>query len=215
MQGLHVLVTAGATQEALDPVRFLTNHSTGKMGYAIARNAMLRGAQVTLVTGESAIAKPRFVDVVDIKSAEDMFEAVAARAEEQDIIIKAAAVADYTPAVFSEDKVKKTDDEMSIPLKRTQDILGYLGAHKLPGQFLCGFSMETRDMLENSRAKLYKKNLDMIVANNLKVEGAGFGVDTNVITMITKDTEIALEKMSKDEAAEKILDEILKLRDNR
>ena len=215
MEGMNVLVTAGPTQEALDPVRYITNHSTGKMGYAIARNAMLRGANVTLVTGETSIAKPRFVDVVDIKSAEDMFEAVTSRADKQDIIIKAAAVADYTPANVSEDKIKKSDDDLSIPVERTKDILKYLGMNKRPGQFLCGFSMETKDMLENSRRKLIHKNLDMIVANNLKQAGAGFGVDTNVITMITPGKEIALELMSKDEAAEQILDEILRQRKNK
>ena len=212
MEGLNVLVTAGPTQESLDPVRYITNHSTGKMGYAIARNAMLRGAKVTLVSGETSIPKPRFVDVVDIKSAADMFEAVTSHADEQDIIIKAAAVADYTPATISDDKIKKNDGDMSIPLDRTQDILKYLGEHKRPNQFLCGFSMETKDMLENSRRKLVHKNLDMIVANNLKVAGAGFGVDTNVITMITPGKEIALEMMSKDEAAEQILDEVLRQR---
>lgn len=215
MEGLNVLVTAGPTQEALDPVRYITNHSTGKMGYAIARNAMLRGANVTLVTGETSIAKPRFVDVVNIKSAADMFEAVTSRADKQDIIIKAAAVADYTPANVSDDKIKKSDEDMSIPLDRTQDILKYLGLNKRPGQFLCGFSMETKDMLENSRRKLIHKNLDMIVANNLKQAGAGFGVDTNVITMITPGKEIALELMSKDEAAEQILDEILRQKKNK
>ena len=212
MEGLNVLVTAGPTQESLDPVRYITNHSSGKMGYAIARNAMLRGAKVTLVSGETSIPKPRFVEVVDIKSAADMFEAVTSRADKQDIIIKAAAVADYTPATFSDDKIKKDDGDMSIPLDRTQDILKYLGEHKRPNQFLCGFSMETKDMLENSRRKLVHKNLDMIVANNLKVAGAGFGVDTNVITMITPGKEIALEMMSKDEAAEQILDEVLRQR---
>ena len=212
MEGLNVLVTAGPTQESLDPVRYITNHSSGKMGYAIARNAMLRGANVTLVSGETSIPKPRFVDVVNIKSAADMFEAVTSRANEQDIIIKAAAVADYTPATFSDDKIKKSDGDMSIPLDRTQDILKYLGERKRPNQFLCGFSMETKDMLENSRRKLVHKNLDMIVANNLKVAGAGFGVDTNVITMITPGKEIALEMMSKDEAAEQILDEVLRQR---
>jgi len=212
MEGLNVLVTAGPTQESLDPVRYITNHSSGKMGYAIARNAMLRGAKVTLVSGETSIPKPRFVEVVDIKSAADMFEAVTSRADKQDIIIKAAAVADYTPATFSDDKIKKNDGDMSIPLDRTQDILKYLGEHKRPNQFLCGFSMETKDMLENSRRKLVHKNLDMIVANNLKVAGAGFGVDTNVITMITPGKEIALEMMSKDEAAEQILDEVLRQR---
>lgn len=212
MEGLNVLVTAGPTQESLDPVRYITNHSSGKMGYAIARNAMLRGAKVTLVSGETSIPKPRFVEVVDIKSAADMFEAVTSRADKQDIIIKAAAVADYTPATFSDDKIKKNDGDMSIPLDRTQDILKYLGERKRPNQFLCGFSMETKDMLENSRRKLVHKNLDMIVANNLKVAGAGFGVDTNVITMITPGKEIALEMMSKDEAAEQILDEVLRQR---
>ncbi len=212
MEGLKVLVTAGPTQEALDPVRYITNHSTGKMGYAIARNAMLRGAEVTLVTGETSIEKPRFVDVVEIESAADMYVEVLGRAGEQDIIVKAAAVADYTPAIFNSDKMKKSEEDLTIPVKRTQDILKTLGERKLPRQFLCGFSMETKDMLENSRQKLVKKNLDMIVANNLKVEGAGFGVDTNVITMITPQEEIALDKMSKDEVAEKILDEILRLR---
>lgn len=212
MEGLKVLVTAGPTQEALDPVRYITNHSSGKMGYAIARNAMLRGAEVTLVTGETSIPKPRFVNVVDVKSASDMFDAVTSRAAEQDIIIKAAAVADYTPVNVSDDKMKKSDDDLVIPVERTRDILKYLGEHKAVNQFLCGFSMETKDMLENSRRKLVHKNLDMIVANNLKVAGAGFGVDTNVITMITPGKEIALEMMSKDEAAEQILDEILRRR---
>ncbi len=215
MKGMNVLVTAGATQEALDPVRYITNHSTGKMGYAIARNAMLRGANVTLVTGETSIEKPRFVDVVNIRSAEEMFEAVTTRADKQDIIIKAAAVADYTPTAVSDEKIKKMDDDMSISVERTKDILKYLGFNKRPGQFLCGFSMETKDMLENSRRKLIHKNLDMIVANNLKQAGAGFGVDTNVITMITPGKEIALEIMSKDEVAEQILDEILRQRKNK
>lgn len=212
MEGMKVLVTAGPTQEALDPVRYITNHSSGKMGYAIAKNAMLRGAEVTLVTGETSIAKPPFVDVVEVKSASDMFREVTSRAKDQDVIIKAAAVADYTPVNVSEDKMKKSDADLSIPLERTQDILKYLGEHKLPNQFLCGFSMETKDMLENSRRKLIHKNLDMIVANNLKVQGAGFGVDTNVITMITPGKEIALELMSKDEVAEQILDEILRMK---
>ena len=176
---------------------------------------MLRGANVTLVTGETSIAKPRFVNVVDIKSAEDMFEVVTTHADKQDIIIKAAAVADYTPVNESEDKMKKSDDDLSIPVERTKDILRYLGANKRPGQFLCGFSMETKDMLENSRRKLIHKNLDMIVANNLKQAGAGFGVDTNVITMISPGKEIALELMSKDEAAEHILDEIMKQMKNK
>ncbi len=212
MEGLKVLVTAGATQEALDPVRYITNHSTGKMGYALAKNAMLRGADVTLVTGKTSLEKPRFVDVVEVKSAADMYEAVTSRSDEQDIIVKAAAVADYTPTTVSEDKMKKTEDDLAIPVERTKDILKTLGEKKLPGQFLCGFSMETKDMLEHSREKLEKKRLDMIVANNLKVEGAGFGVDTNVVTMITPEEEIELEKMSKEEVAEKILDKILQLR---
>ena len=212
MEGLRVLVTAGPTQEALDPVRYITNHSTGKMGYAIAKNAMLRGAQVTLVSGKTSIKKPSFVDVVDVKSAEEMFAEVTARAQEQDIIIKAAAVADYTPVQVSNDKIKKSEDEMAIEVERTKDILKYLGCHKRQGQFLCGFSMETRDMLENSRRKLVHKNLDMVVANNLKEVGAGFGVDTNIITIITPGKEIALELMSKDEVAEQILDEILRQR---
>ena len=212
MEGVRLLVTAGATQEAMDPVRYITNHSTGKMGYAIARNAMLRGAKVTLVTGETSIEKPRFVDVIHVKSAQEMFEAVTGHADEQDVIIKAAAVADYTPSYVSEDKIKKGDGEMSIPLERTKDILKYLGEHKRPNQFLCGFSMETKDLLENSRRKLVSKNVDMIVANNLNVSGAGFGVDTNVITMITPGKEVSLEIMSKDEVAEQILDEVMRQR---
>ena len=212
MEGMNVLVTAGPTQEALDPVRYITNHSTGKMGYAIATNAMLRGANVTLVSGPTNIKKPPFVKVIDIKSAQDMFEAVTSNAASQDIIIKSAAVADYTPENVSDEKVKKKDGDMAIPLKRTQDILKYLGEHKPEGQFLCGFSMETQNMLENSRAKLEKKNLDMIIANNLKVAGAGFGTDTNIVTMITKDKEIELEIMSKSDVAKCILDKILELK---
>lgn len=210
MKGMRVLVTAGPTQEALDPVRYITNHSSGKMGYAIAQNAMLRGAEVTLVTGETAIEKPRFVKVVNIKSAAEMFDAVTGLADEQDIIIKAAAVADYTPATVSDDKMKKSEDDLVIPVERTKDILQYLGAQKKEGQFLCGFSMETKDMVENSRKKLERKNLDMIVANNLKQEGAGFGVDTNVVTLLTAEEEIALDVMSKDEVAKRLLDEILR-----
>lgn len=206
LEGKHVLVTAGPTQESLDPVRYLTNHSTGKMGYAIARMAMLRGAQVTLVTGPTAIAPPPFVDVVPVVSAQDMFEAVAAHSPNADMIFKAAAVADYTPIGYSDDKVKKKDGDLSIPLKRTTDILQYLGQHRRPGQVICGFSMETRDMLENSRAKLEKKNVDMICANNLKVAGAGFGVDTNVLTVITKEDTVELPLLSKEEAALRILD---------
>ena len=210
LEGKHVLVTAGPTQESLDPVRYLTNHSTGKMGYAIARMAMLRGAQVTLVTGPTAIAPPPFVDVVPVVSAQDMFEAVAAHSEHADMIFKAAAVADYTPIGYSDDKVKKKDGDLSIPLKRTTDILQYLGQHRRPGQVICGFSMETRDMLENSRAKLEKKNVDMICANNLKVAGAGFGTDTNVITLITRDGIEELPLLSKEEAASRILSAALR-----
>ena len=209
LHGKKVLVTAGPTQEAIDPVRYITNHSTGKMGYAIAKAAAYRGAEVTLVTGPVAIKPPMFVKVVPIESAEDMFQAVTGAAPEQDIIIKAAAVADYRPAVVGQDKIKKTDGDMSIALERTKDILGWLGQHRTPGQFLCGFSMETRDMLENSRAKLARKNLDMIVANNLKVEGAGFGTDTNVVTIITKDSEKELPKMSKEQVADELLTQIL------
>lgn len=212
MLGMNVLVTAGPTQEKIDPVRYITNHSTGKMGYAIATNAMLRGANVTLVSGPTNIKKPPFVEVVDIKSAQDMFEAVTSRADKQDVIIKSAAVADYRPSNVSDEKVKKKEGDMAIPLERTQDILKFLGEHKKENQFLCGFSMETQNMLENSRAKLEKKNLDMIIANNLKVAGAGFGVDTNVVTMITKDQEIELEIMSKSDVAKCILDQILKMR---
>ena len=201
LAGVRVTVTAGPTQEALDPVRCLTNHSTGKMGYALARMAMLRGAQVTLVSGPTALEPPPFVEVVPVVSAQDMFEAVAARCEAADFIFKAAAVADYTPAQYADDKMKKKDGDLSIPLKRTQDILKYLGEHRRPGQVICGFSMETRDMVENSRAKLEKKRVDMICANNLKVEGAGFGTDTNVLTLITAGDMEELPLMSKEEAA--------------
>lgn len=211
LAGKKLLVTAGPTQEAIDPVRCLTNHSSGKMGYAIAKMAMLRGAEVTLVSGPTAIEPPLFVKVVPVTSARDMFEAVTGLSDEQDIIIKAAAVADYRPKQVSEDKVKKKDDQASIELERTDDILKYLGQHKKQGQFLCGFSMETRDMLRNSRAKLEKKNLDMVAANNLKVEGAGFQGDTNVLTLITQDEEVSLPLMSKENAALKILDKILLL----
>ncbi|MFR6281589.1 MAG: bifunctional phosphopantothenoylcysteine decarboxylase/phosphopantothenate--cysteine ligase CoaBC [Lacrimispora saccharolytica] len=213
MAGLKVLVTAGPTQEALDPVRYLTNHSSGKMGYAIAKAAAHRGAQVTLITGPTALERPRFVETVEIVSAEDMFREVTARAPEQDIIIKAAAVADYTPVQVAQDKVKKSDNDLCIPLKRTQDILQTLGDHRREGQFLCGFSMETRDMVENSRKKLEKKHVDMIAANNLKEAGAGFAVDTNLLTLITRDGEKSLSLMSKDEAADVLLTEILRLRD--
>ena len=211
LAGKKLLVTAGPTQEAIDPVRCLTNHSSGKMGYAIAKMAMLRGAEVTLVSGPTAIEPPLFVKVVPVTSARDMFEAVTGLSDEQDTIIKAAAVADYRPKQVSEDKVKKKDDQASIELERTDDILKYLGQHKKQGQFLCGFSMETRDMLRNSRAKLEKKNLDMVAANNLKVEGAGFQGDTNVLTLITQDEEVSLPLMSKEDAALKILDKILLL----
>ena len=211
LEGKRVLVTAGPTQEALDPVRYLTNHSTGKMGYAIAKMAMLRGAQVTLISGPTAIQPPPFVEVVPIVSAQDMFEAVTSRAPQCDFIFKAAAVADYTPADYSDDKVKKKEGDLSIPLKRTADILQYLGDHRRPGQVICGFSMETRDMLENSTAKLTKKHVDMICANNLKVAGAGFGVDTNVITLITAGGCEELPLLSKEEAAGRILDRALAL----
>ena len=211
LAGKKLLVTAGPTQEAIDPVRCLTNHSSGKMGYAIAKMAMLRGAEVTLVSGPTAIEPPLFVEVVPVTSARDMFEAVTGLSDEQDIIIKAAAVADYRPKQVSEDKVKKKDDQAFIELERTDDILKYLGQHKKQGQFLCGFSMETRDMIRNSRAKLEKKNLDMVAANNLKVEGAGFQGDTNVLTLITQDEEVSLPLMSKEDAALKILDKILLL----
>ena len=210
MAGKKVLITAGPTQEKIDPVRYITNHSTGKMGYALAENAMRRGAEVTLVTGPTAIEPPMFVNVVPVISAEDMAGEVIARAPEQDIIIKAAAVADYRPVNPSDEKIKKKDDEESvITLERTQDILKYLGGHKRAEQFICGFSMETENMLENSRAKLTKKNVDMIVANNLKVKGAGFGTDTNVVTIITADDCKELDIMSKVEVANAILDEIM------
>ena len=212
LAGKKVLVTAGPTQEALDPVRYLTNHSTGKMGYAIAKMAMLRGAEVTLVSGPTAIAPPPFVKVVDVVSAKDMFEAVAAACEDADFIFKAAAVADYTPAAYSDNKMKKSDGELSIPLARTQDILQYLGQHRKEGQVICGFSMETQDLVENSRAKLTKKNVDMICANNLKTEGAGFGVDTNVITLITAHSTTELPLQSKESAASAILDQALSLK---
>ena len=208
MKGLKVLVTAGPTQEAVDPVRFLTNHSSGRMGYSIAKACMLRGADVTLVTGPTRLTAPIAVNVIPVISARDMFEAVTSHSPDMDIIIKAAAVADYRPAKVSEEKVKKSDDNASLALERTDDILRYLGEHKRPGQFLCGFSMETEHMLENSRRKLEKKHLDMIVANNVKTEGAGFGTDTNVVTILTKETIVELPMMSKEEVAEKILDEI-------
>ncbi|BFL24687.1 bifunctional phosphopantothenoylcysteine decarboxylase/phosphopantothenate--cysteine ligase CoaBC [Mediterraneibacter gnavus] len=210
MQGKRVLVTAGPTQESIDPVRFITNHSTGKMGDAIAKMCMLRGAEVTLVSGPTSIAKPEFVHVVDVVTAKEMYEEVTKRAKDQDIIIKAAAVADYRPKSVSSEKMKKKDDDLAIPMERTDDILKFLGEHKKEHQFLCGFSMETENMLENSRKKLEKKHLDMIVANNLKVEGAGFAGDTNVVTIITGQEEVSLGKMTKEETALRILDEILK-----
>jgi phosphopantothenoylcysteine decarboxylase/phosphopantothenate--cysteine ligase len=210
MQGKRVLVTAGPTQESIDPVRFITNHSTGKMGYAIAKMCMLRGAEVTLVSGPTSIAKPEFVHVVDVVTAKEMYEEVTKRAKDQDIIIKAAAVADYRPKSVSSEKMKKKDDDLAISMERTDDILKFLGEHKKEHQFLCGFSMETENMLENSRKKLEKKHLDMIVANNLKVEGAGFAGDTNVVTIITGLEEVSLGKMTKEETALRILDEILK-----
>ncbi|MGN0368895.1 MAG: bifunctional phosphopantothenoylcysteine decarboxylase/phosphopantothenate--cysteine ligase CoaBC [Wujia sp.] len=209
MQGKKVLVTAGATREAIDPVRYITNHSTGKMGYALARTAMLRGAKVTLVTGQTNIETPLFVDVVSVQSAKDMYEAVKAHADKQDIIVKAAAVADYRPTHVSDEKIKKKDGDMCIEMERTDDILAYLGENKKDGQILCGFSMETENLLENSRKKLEKKNVDMIAANNLKVEGAGFGVDTNVVTLISKEKTEELPMLSKEETADRIWDALL------
>lgn len=209
MTGKRVLVTAGATCEAIDPVRYITNHSSGKMGCALARNAMLRGAEVTLVCGRMEVALPPFVKAVHVTSAEDMFNAVTSISDDMDIIVKAAAVADYRPKNVGTEKTKKSDGDMSIELERTRDILGYLGQHRREGQFLCGFSMETQNVLENSRRKLSAKNIDMICANSLKTEGAGFKSDTNVITVITPEGEYPLEMMSKDEAAGKIFDMIL------
>lgn len=211
LSGKKVLVTAGPTQESMDPVRFITNHSSGKMGYAVAKMAMLKGAQVTLITGPVSIAPPPFVKVVPVTTAKEMFKAVTDISDAQDIIIKAAAVADYRPISVSDEKLKKHDDEMEIKLERTEDILQYLGDHKRPGQFLCGFSMETQNMLGNSRAKLEKKHLDMVAANNLKVAGAGFQGDTNVLTLITQDEDVSLKLMSKEDAAAAILDKILSL----
>ena len=212
LAGKKVLVTAGPTQEALDPVRYLTNHSTGKMGYAIAKMAMLRGAEVTLVSGPTSIAPPPFVNVVNITSAQDMFDAVASYAADSDFIFKAAAVADYTPAEYTDNKMKKKDCDLTIPLKRTQDILKYLGKYRVSGQIICGFSMETQNMIENSRSKLEKKNIDMICANNLKQDGAGFGVDTNVITIITQNGMTELPLLSKEAAANAILNQAISLK---
>ncbi len=213
MLGKHIVVSAGATQEALDPVRYLTNHSTGKMGYAIASAAAARGARVTLVSGATNLKKPAFVETVDIISASDMYDAITAQAASADAIIMAAAVADYRPTNVADEKIKKTSkvDMSSIPLERTSDILGFLGENKKAGQILCGFSMETENLLENSRVKLAKKNLDLIAANSLRQEGAGFGTETNVLTIITKDKEIPLPLMSKRAAADALLDEILAL----
>ena len=210
--GKYVLVTAGPTQESLDPVRYLTNHSTGKMGYALAKMAMLRGAVVTLISGPTSITPPPFVNVIQIRSAQDMFDAVAEYAPNADFIFKAAAVADYTPADYNDNKMKKKDGDLSIPMKRTQDILKYLGEHRREDQIICGFSMETENLLENSAGKLKKKNVDMICANNLKVAGAGFGVDTNVITLITHSGTTELPLQSKESAANAILDAAIQLR---
>ena len=211
MQGKKVLVTAGPTMEAMDPVRFISNHSTGKMGYAIARCAMERGAEVTLITGQTAIEKPPFVKVIPVVSAADMFEAVKEHYADMDYIVKAAAVADYTPEHVATDKMKKSDADMSVSLVRTVDILKYIGEHRKPGQVICGFAMETKDLLENATKKLTSKNVDMIAANNLKVVGAGFGTDTNVITLIRKDETKELPILSKEEAAKVILDEMMEL----
>ena len=211
LKGRRILVTAGPTRESIDPVRCITNHSTGKMGYAVARRAMLRGADVTLISGPTLLKEVPFIKKVDIISAQDMFEAVRDNLPGQDFLVKAAAVADYTPSVVSEEKVKKKDGDMVIELKRTRDILGYVAEHKEEGQIICGFSMETQNMLENSRKKLDKKKLDIIVANNLKVKGAGFGTDTNVVTLITTEEEISLDIMSKEDVADAILDQLLRL----
>ena len=211
MLGKKVLVTAGATMESLDPVRFLTNHSSGKMGFAIAKEAMLRGAEVTVVKANTTAEIPNFVKIVEVSSAKDMFDAVTALSDQQDIIVKAAAVADYTPESYVDSKIKKKDGDLSIPLKRTMDILKYLGENKKEGQFLCGFSMETENMLDNSKAKLSKKNADMIVANNLRDAGSGFKTDTNAVTLITRDGYRSLELKSKAEVAKEIFDEILGL----
>lgn len=208
LEGKKVMVTAGPTREKIDPVRFITNHSTGKMGYALAKHCAQRGAEVTLITGKTQLEPPLFVRVIEVESAGEMFEAVKERYEEQDIIMKAAAVADYRPLSVSEEKVKKTEGEMSIALERTEDILKFLGENRRKGQFLCGFSMETENMLENSRAKLEKKHVDMIVANNLKQEGAGFGTDTNIVTLITRDGCRELPVMSKEDVAKHIIDTI-------
>ncbi len=212
MAGLRVLVSAGPTQEPIDPVRYITNHSSGKMGYALAHAAMLRGAEVTLVSGPTALKYPPLVETVPVVTAREMYEAITARASQADLIIKAAAVADYTPAAVADNKIKKSQGDMSIPLCRTQDIIGHLGEHRRPGQLLCGFSMETENMLENSRKKLEKKHLDMVVANNVKVPGAGFQGDTNVITLITAESSVELPLMDKEAAAHAILDRLMEMR---
>lgn len=208
MTGKKVLVTAGATQEAIDPVRYITNHSTGKMGYALAKIAMRRGADVTLITTPTNLPAPLFADVVPVVSAQEMFDAVKERAPQMDIIIKAAAVADYTPVSVSDEKIKKKDGDLSLPMRRTTDILAYLGEHRKPGQFICGFSMETENLVENSKKKLQKKNADLIVANNLRDEGAGFGTDTNVVTLVMEEGIVELPCMSKEQVAEAVLDAI-------
>ena len=215
MKGLHVLITAGPTMEAIDPVRFISNHSTGKMGYALARVCRRRGAEVTLVSGKTNLEAPYGVTLVPVTSAQDMFEAVSSRAKEQDLIIKAAAVADYRPVTVAENKIKKSPSDMSIALERTTDILAWLGEHRQEGQVLCGFAMETEHMVEHAKEKLTRKHVDMIAANNVKVAGAGFGTDTNVVTLITEDGAEELAKMSKEEVASRILDALLRLRRNR
>ena len=215
MKGLHVLITAGPTMEAIDPVRFISNHSTGKMGYALARVCRRRGAEVTLVSGKTNLEAPYGVTLVPVTSAQDMFEAVSSRAKEQDLIIKAAAVADYRPVTVAENKIKKSPGDMSIALERTTDILAWLGEHRREGQVLCGFAMETEHMVEHAKEKLTKKHVDMIAANNVKVAGAGFGTDTNVVTLITEDGVEELAKMSKEEVASRIVDALLRIRGNR
>ena len=215
MKGLHVLITAGPTMEAIDPVRFISNHSTGKMGYALARVCCRRGAEVTLVSGKTNLEAPYGVTLVPVTSAQDMFEAVSSRAKEQDLIIKAAAVADYRPVTVAENKIKKSPGDMSIALKRTTDILAWLGEHRREGQVLCGFAMETEHMVEHAKEKLTRKHVDMIAANNVKVAGAGFGTDTNVVTLITEDGVEELAKMSKEEVASRIVDALLRIRGNR
>lgn len=212
LNGLNILVTAGPTQESIDPVRYITNHSTGKMGYAIAKDAMLRGANVTLISGPVNLSPVPRVRMVNVTTAKDMFDAVIEHMDSADILIKSAAVADYTPSVVADEKMKKTDSDMSIPLKRTTDILGYVAANKKPDLFVCGFSMETENMVENSRIKLAKKNLDLVIANNLKVEGAGFGVSTNVVTLITNNSVEELPLLTKEEVGMAVLNKIKEMR---